>query len=386
MILGGGIAGLYAAYQLVKRDPARELIVLERDKWGGNIFTYKDAYMVVEAGGARFGRHHELLMDLLREFKLDEKIVPVSESEYVHSSPYTLKMVLGKVYLASKVDLIHDLKKMSLMEYIKTVVSEEEARFVEDSLGYSNMFHTNAYNALHALSEMNHSFFILQGGLSQVIHELMRRLSLYRVSLRKEEVVAMGKTIRTNRGEYSPPFCICTLPPHVIASFTLFSKLDVRAIECAPLCRIYCTLPAHDIPKVRTSSPLRMILPMGDTVMIYTDGDYARYWNRLYLEKGSRGVNRAIREYMYQDLGLRVEPVHTKVFYWECGVGYWRVGKDSEVLSKQFQNPCKGVYLCGSQYSSTYQQWIEGALQTSRAVVEKINAGYERSWTEWITG
>ena len=85
MILGGGISGLYTAYQLLKRQPDRHLVILDkRDRWGGRIHTYKDANMTVETGAARFNDRHPLLLDLIHELHLEKlfqhQIVPKSHS------------------------------------------------------------------------------------------------------------------------------------------------------------------------------------------------------------------------------------------------------------------------------------------------------------------
>jgi len=79
MILGGGISGLYTAYQLLKRNPDRHLVIIEkRDRWGGRIHTYEDDTMKVEAGAARFNDRHPLLLALIHELKLDKLIRPSS--------------------------------------------------------------------------------------------------------------------------------------------------------------------------------------------------------------------------------------------------------------------------------------------------------------------
>ena len=74
MILGGGISGLYSAYQLLKKDPHRHLTILDkRERWGGRVFTYKDKFMTVETGAGRFNNRHTLLIDLIHELNLSIK-------------------------------------------------------------------------------------------------------------------------------------------------------------------------------------------------------------------------------------------------------------------------------------------------------------------------
>ncbi len=49
IIIGGGIAGLYTAYLLQKRNPKHRFIILEKQKYlGGRLLTYSDKYMTVE--------------------------------------------------------------------------------------------------------------------------------------------------------------------------------------------------------------------------------------------------------------------------------------------------------------------------------------------------
>ena len=63
------------------------------------------------------------------------------------------------------------------------------------------------------------------------------------------------------------------------------------------------------------------------------------------------------------------------MFYWECGVGYWGVGANSEKISNQMVQPFgpeTNMFLCGEHYSAKNQQWIEGALDTSNAVLNKL--------------
>ena len=58
-------------------------------------------------------------------------------------------------------------------------------------------------------------------------------------------------------------------------------------------------------------------------------------------------------------------PKYTKVFYWDCGVGYWALGADSRHFKL---NVDRGLYICGENVSALNQQWIEGALDTAEKV------------------
>jgi len=223
----------------------------------------------------------------------------------------------------------------------------------------------------------------LKGGLSQLIDGLVKRLQLYpNVEIRYEEVVSIQHTqkeyhIRTNKNTYTTPYCICTLPSNIVKKLAFFRPLSplLRYITTAPLCRIYSILDNKqfkNLPKMTTKTPLRMIIPSGHVVMFYSDNKYAMYWQDIYETQGTYGVNRALTYYVKELLNIDIKPKHTKVFYWHDGVGYWTVGARKEIISRKLQNPFPNFYMCGEHYSASFQQWMEGALETSKKVVDSI--------------
>ena len=384
MILGGGISGLYTAYQLLKRQPDRHLVILEkRSRWGGRIHTYKDENMTVETGAGRFNDRHTRLLALIHELKLEKHIRP-SSSDYTFlgDSPYTLKTTLMKIITASELDPFHDLRKLGFLEYASLLLPKEEVKFIEDSFGYyAELVIMNAKDAIRLMKELFlSSFFVLEGGLSQIIDELVRRLQMFpNLEMRLNETVLSiqkGYVVRTDKGVYKDPLCICTMPkdPFMKLSFSkpLHSKL--KHLTCSPMCKIYATFAKPWVHKKFTSAtPLRIIIPYKDAVLIsYSDHYFALFWHDLYVKHGEAKVREVLSYYVEEEFGVRPEIVEVKVFFWPCGVGYWNVGADSEVLANQLQNPFPNFYLCGEHYSAKHQQWMEGALETSRSVCDQI--------------
>ena len=66
-------------------------------------------------------------------------------------------------------------------------------------------------------------------------------------------------------------------------------------------------------------------------------------------------------------------PIFTKVCYWKCAVGFWKKNKNSTEISNKVIHPMVDIplFICGENYSEI-QGWIEGALETSMEVVNKI--------------
>jgi hypothetical protein len=86
-------------------------------------------------------------------------------------------------------------------------------------------------------------------------------------------------------------------------------------------------------------------------------------------------VNKELVRLLKQSTGLVDIPIPlvTHIFFWECGVGYWGVGVNSqEVAAKMICPFGNGVFICGEHFSEKNQQWIEGALETSEKVISRI--------------
>lgn len=383
MILGGGIGGLYSAYTLLKKNPLEHIVLIEKSgRWGGRIYT--DNQWMVERGGARFSEKHERLWNLLEEFDLVKDIVPLTNDfSYAEGSTVHLKYSIIKILAVSSLDVYHDLKSMTLEEYASKILSKEDVDMLKNSFGYYAEFvKMNAHDALQLVLNLNQQFYVLKHGLSQVIQELVKRISLYPNCTMKinEEVVKIHKTqegykIKTNVTTYTTPWCICTLDVDTLKRFSL--GIRTKGLSNGPLCRIFCTFKEpwyRDLPKYTTKTPLRIIIPHDKCIQIsYSDFTYARFWKEVELAYGKDGVNRALVFFIKEALGLDIPtPTTTQVCYWEYGVAYWTPKADSEKETVYYEEPLKNFYLCSDAYSSGNQQWMEGSLEMSEKACQKI--------------
>jgi monoamine oxidase len=428
IVLGGGISGLYCAHLLLKRFPKAGVLILEREAVvGGRVHTYTDRHMSVEAGAGRFNMSHALLMELLGELGLSKKIVPISsDAGYAPADGSEPRILLGndvktkwyvlKVVLASKLESTELLRSMSFLDYARRILAKSEIEYIKAAFGYySELVIMNAYDAIHLMGELGpgNDFGGLKGGLSQIIDKLVARIEKKTGShiLCRKTVVdiryvyggieldssadfeagpgASGSVIEVYCKENVRPYlglkCICALPKQVSEKLPLFKPIRglFSQIVCAPLCRIYSTFPVvrgktwfSGMPKFTTNNNLRMVIPISEAdgvIMIsYSDNKYADWWNRLYKSGGISGVNRELVRLIKKSTGIDIPaPISTRVFHWPCGVGYWGIGADSSQFPLHPDTDVP-IYLCGEHYSGTHQQWMEGALETARRVVNKI--------------
>jgi hypothetical protein len=402
-IIGGGIAGLYIAYHLSKKKIPCTLFESSA-KLGGRIHTYQDSYLgQVEAGAGRFLLSHKYLVRLLKELDLyDLRIKIPGHSDYLPSSGSPLYQVLKskekghinhiiqRVLKTSKKYPQNRLRQTIFLDFIRQIIDPQESQLLYDSFGYSTELTTmNTYDACKMIE--NHlaksNFYILGGGMEQIITRMVEVIgkSDY-VTIRRrcpiENISPLplgGYRLTTTKGMTADfAVCICAVPVPVLRQWPIFRGIKpvLDTIICAPLCRIYSQVEGIGelLPhKFTTNTNIRYYIPIrGDIAMIsYTDNDYARQWNRIYKEDGTQVLNRALKTELEKTVGPigDIGPKRTKVFYWECGVGYWGPGADSAGFNRE---PFKGLFICGENVSQNNQQWIEGALDTAEEVLENV--------------
>jgi hypothetical protein len=264
----------------------------------------------------------------------------------------------------------------------------------------------NAHDAIVLMGNLSptNQFYVLSGGLSQITHGLLSfiRRKKYNVQIFTGKKVnnikwnSMGGGIGGSfviKGEGSKggaftmycKKCVCAVTARTLEKWKIMKPFYhmLSKIKCSPLCRIYCKFDTNveggvwfkDLDKITTNNELRMIIPYdvknGVIMISYTDNIFAEFWLNLKNKQGIRGVNRKLIALIKETLGLDIPyPIHTKICYWNCGVGYWGVGANSNEISNAIIKPFDyDLYVCWEHFSEKNQQWMEGALDTSRRVL-----------------
>lgn len=327
IIVGGGIAGLYTAYNIQKREQQPKILILEKyNNLGGRIQTKTmNNAANVECGAGRFSNQHARLLQLLKDFGLSHKIMNASSnvvfiadnshgkqsnslldlpgsSNCANLSPVfdiTLDAVMGptlpisglvtKIIIASNVELPSVLREQTFEMFGVSIVGAKNMEYIKQGFGYSTEITTmNAYDACKIIQSLGGpfiSFYVLRDGLSQLIHKLAESVVQRGARIFTKKTVTSIKHINNSNEtgfvvkcedgiNYKSRVCICTLPRPALQKLAIFHpyKSILNKIYCGPLCRIYSQFAPddngkvwfHNLPKFTTNNLLRMVIPISE--------------------------------------------------------------------------------------------------------------------------
>ena len=326
IIIGGGISGLYCAYNLLKKDKNLKVLVLEKNpKLGGRVSTFyggkddkevsKD--IIFEKGAGRFNNNHTLLNGLLDELGLSNKKVKITNVDNTIWMPKNKFQLLREKY--PRMDNIlealqkqlkgrrvspEEIRKHNLQELVKkylfssdnnktnkyenNINSKELVKYMEEMYPYfAEQYNMNAMDALQVFSKdfkQDIQYYILGGGLSQIITQLEKEVVKMGGIIKTAELVN-GVTKAKNLGmyiindKYQCSKIISSIPKSGIEKVgylrELLGRKILNTIDCIPLYRIYAKYPNSVIngekrvwfsgmDKMVVNHPLKFILPYGE--------------------------------------------------------------------------------------------------------------------------
>ena len=405
IIMGGGISGLYIQYKLLKKNKNLKILLIEKNKRiGGRIYTHsvvvKGIKYLMEGGAGRFNDNHKYLLKLINVLGYDKKIYEIpsnvqfipTKTKWKNStiskfSPYKYMDLIIKEYKINK-----NMNKISFIDWLKKNVDLKIISFLKDSYPYKDIFNTNTYDALNLYKRdlnINNTFYILQGGLSQLVESLYKNIIKNGGIIKlNNEVTSINNyenkyVVKTNKGSFFCNKVILTGQRGDLLKIKYLKPIKklVNSVRNATLCRFYFIFDKKykwfkNIKKTITDSKLSYFIPIdsnnGLVMISYVDEYNAKYLKKLENESKSKLINFLLKE-CEKIFGIKniPKPIWTKSFYWNSGVGNWKVGSDSNMVEKNILKPFKNeyIYICGENYSSKYQSWIEGSLDTCEKVL-----------------
>ena len=202
IIIGGGIAGLYTQYKLLQKKHGIKILLIEKNnRMGGRIYTYKTNIKgknySMEAGAGRFNDNHKLLIKLITDLGFHKKIIKIGskvnliitkkkwkDNEISKHSPYDYLD-----FIVQKFKLKKNMKYVTFKNWLEQNIDNEITAYLRDFYPYKDVFKLNTYDALKLYKKdlnNNGNFYVLGGGLTQIINKL------------KQEIILLGGKIRLN--------------------------------------------------------------------------------------------------------------------------------------------------------------------------------------------
>ena len=397
IIIGGGISGLYLAYNLYEKY--KNILLLEvSSELGGRIKTDTLQDYPIDLGAARFSNYHKTLFKLINDLDLKDKCIELPKNlDHIYENKkinYNLDKV-KKIYKTKTSK--KDLQKITLLQHCIDVFGNDEAYKLKDMYGYDAEFiKMNAYSAMKMfkkdLLDQNGKYYALNGGLSQIINNLEDFLK-DKITIKKESLVTdiidnkvkveINDSVNTFKGKK----IISTMPYLQLKKINLFKDYKlIDNVSPIPLIRIYAKYPLKNgkvwfdgIPRTITDNYIRHIIPIdyekGIIMISYSDLYIADIWNN-WSQLGEKILTEQLHTEIFKLFKIKPpKPIDYKIYYWKGGVHMWKVGSSMEEDYKRLLKPFddKEIYLCNEAFSK-HQCWIEGALNMAGDVIKKISS------------
>ncbi len=421
IICGAGISGLYATLNLIEInniDPKKILIIEKSYRVGGLIETIEnnEYNLKYENGAGRFTENDILLKKLIKKLGLQDKIIKLNnKKEYrkvfnkdtmininIKSFDKLLNKIINKDY--------NDINNILINKSFKTLCEEEigveKTKLLIEAFGYNDEFeHINAKNGIEMFKKnfnSNLSYYILRDGLEQIIILLVEELKKKGIKiLLNEKIINIEKNeleniklLTENFDNISNNFLtknlILAIPRNSLLQIPFLNNISnlLNSVENSSLFRIYAVFPKdnhnkvwfHDIPKTTTNLNIQQFIPIniesGLTMISYSDTKYAKEWQ-------NNKINNLLEKEIMENIRLLFpekkipDPIFLKSRFIYEATHLWKVNCDGNKLNERIIKPYPkmNLFICGESYSNN-QGWIEGALETSKKVIDMLRTKY----------
>ena len=446
LIVGAGISGLYTALKLNQSYPTKTICIIEASAYiGGRIHSIKYDGIIVDGGAARFNTEQYRILDLINELDLMKNAIPISnklnyksinpkydislETTFpdIHSFIFYLENYIKKNNITRQ-----ELINTTILELVENTKSHKykpisdkyptiKQYLIDIYPYYSELGVLNAFESIHLFTHEysdKMKYMILNGGLEQLAEKIYNKLKkistitiykeytlekIIKININSDNTnhhyeVICNKTIKLNTHNL-----IIAIPKNKLLQIDYLTKdkellHNMNSVQNEPLYRIYARYPLDKktgkvwfdgMEKITTNNPIKYIIPVnskkGVIMISYTDSYFANYWLK-YVNDGSfeTKLNKYLKE-LFPDIDIPKAKWY-KHCYWHVGAGYWKSTYDRKKIINKMIQPInnENLYICGENYSS-YQAWIEGALETSNLVLSKLGINIKYNNTNNIT-
>jgi hypothetical protein len=402
IIIGGGIAGLYVAYQLKKRGEPFQLVEKSNRSALGGRMGSPLFFGVPVPKGAGIGRKRKdkLLQQLLSDLKVQSHEFRATHqyAETIGSHYCNVKTI----FLQLKQEFENHPTKyegLTFKQFAQSQLGKTEYKQFTTCAGYTDYENEDVRSTLYdyGFDDNYTNFTGISIPWTELLDKLVRTIGEKNIHCHSE-VVRIDQeggnenlyyTVHTKTASFDAKRVIIATTIHSLRQ--LLPRIpEYKLIESQPFLRIYGRFSQSSIPilqenlKTTTIVPgqLHKLIPMnpakGIYMIVYTDNKGARELNEYakntapnchYLQRQIEKVLLLPRD------SLELESILS--FYWEEGTHYYKPFpkntpyKTRRQFIKAAQHPYPNIYVVGEMISQN-QGWVEGALESVKRIMSGI--------------
>ena len=400
IVVGGGLSGLYSAYNIKKMFPKINLLVLESNKRefiGGRIGNYKFYKQdIVIAAGVGRENTNELLIKLLKELDIKYTSFVVD----MHYSKQIKNVINVKEYLIKLRTIYNKYKNPPSITFKKFFVEHLGLKEYNDfviSSGYSDYANEDVYEVLYyyQMEDNAPGWTALNISWSKLVSKLCEKIG-YQNILPSTKVENINKlidnsfelvtTINQNKTKmyYSNKVIVAT---RISSVQKFFPRLKIyKEIHGQPFLYIYAKFDKQSselMSKLVTTYTivpglLQKMIPFSKSVYMIAYCDNKNAEILQYYKENTPKHRQFFEKQVEEALGIipnSLKIVGIKDFYWPIGTHYYEpldlkkyVNRNEFI--KEAQHPETGILVVGEDVSRK-QGWTEGALESVHAVLNK---------------
>lgn len=375
IIIGGGVAGLYANWKL--NGQGKSGILLEKEsEVGGRLLEVKFHGYQIKLGAGIMAEHNIHLLKLLKTLGL--KYSTFKSETKTLLAPFDMESAITqikKTYNANKQETkfmtsIQFLKKYFSITFVKSFVANCEYRdWLESDIGY--------FIKYYDINDMSHSpYNVLLSNWTDLANKLKLPNCICSHEVKSITKLPDGKYQVDGKYITKKLYVCTTLKPvdKLIGKFINFSYGDY--IGTIPFVRIYTWhAKPYDTSKIShyniVPNQLEKIIKITPNILMasYSDNSGAKYWKSVNFADKKTQIKKV--ENKLRELSIGINKVNdVEICWWEEGVHYYKPfgNQTMNQVIKKLLKPTKGIYVIG-EITSKKHGWVEGAIQSVNSII-----------------
>ena len=376
IIIGGGVAGLYANWKLEKQNKVGLVLEKESDL-GGRLLEVMFHGQLIKLGAGIMAEHNIHLLKLLSKLKIKHTSFNSTTTTLFNDS-FDMELAIKQVkqmYNKNKAETINMtsiqfLKKYFLSDFVKKFIANCEYHdFLESDIGY--------FIKYYDINDMSHlTYKVLYINWIDLINKLKLPNCITNFQVNKIIKLPNG-LFKINNQYITKKVYICTtLKPldKLIGPLIDFKYSDF--IGTIPFVRIYTWhSKPYDQTKIQhynlVSNELEKIIKISPNILMasYSDNTDAKFWKPISSMDKKNQIKKVEKKLQELDIGInKVDDV--EICWWDEGVHYYKPFGESSInqVIKKLSKPVKGLYVLGEIVSKKHG-WVEGAIKSVDSII-----------------